>query len=624
MYHRRSVVCHENETEQKSINNYRWQIKCPFAWPSRGRAEGHFYRERNLEKWVVSAKKADFKEIGKKFGIDQVTARLIRNRDVVGDEAIEEYLNGSLLNLHSPHLLKDCDKAVFILTEKIREQKKIRIMGDYDIDGVCATYILYRGLMRCGANADAEIPDRIKDGYGLNDQLITLAEEDGVDTILTCDNGISAVDQVEHARKKGMTVIITDHHELSQELPGAHAIVNPKQEDCSYPFKGLCGAAVALKVISSLYESMGISDSEWEELITFAAIATVGDVMDLRGENRILVREGLLRIPESDNYGLKALIQVNNLDPEKISSYHIGFVLGPCINASGRLDTAKKALKLFLSRSEQEAMELASELKGLNDERKEMTLKGVARAVEKIECSSLKEDKVLVVYLPECHESLAGIIAGRLRERYYKPVFVLTRGEEGVKGSGRSIEAYHMFQEMEKCRELFVKFGGHPMAAGLSIREEMVEKLRNRLNRQTTLTEEDLTPKITIDIAMPIDYISEHLIEELEYLEPFGKGNQKPVFAEKGLEVLSGRILGKNKNVLKFQVKNRAGAVLDAMYFGDTQQFLEDIRKKFGPSEVEKMFQGRKNKVSLTVTYYPSVNVFRDARTLQIVIQNYQ
>lgn len=587
-------------------------------------AKGHFYKENTLEKWVVSAKRADFKEIGRKFGIDQVTARLIRNRDVVGDAAIEEYLNGSLQNLPSPHLLKDCDKAVSILAEKIEEQKKIRILGDYDIDGVCSTYILYQGLKRCGANVDTEIPDRMKDGYGINEHLVALAGEDGVDTILTCDNGISAVTQVEYAKSLGMTVIITDHHELPPELPRANAIVNPKQEDCPYPYKGLCGGAVAYKVICCLYETMGVPSEEAQELIEFAAIATVGDVMELTGENRILVKEGLFRIGQTKNPGLKALIRVNGLDPDQISAYHIGFVLGPCINASGRLDTAKRALGLLLAENDQDALILAQELKDLNDERKDMTRKGVEQAIELIEHSSLKEDKVLVVFLPECHESLAGIIAGRIRERYYRPAFVLTRGEESVKGSGRSIEAYHMFQEMEKCRELFLKFGGHPMAAGLSIQEDKVDLLRRELNRLTTLTQEDLTPKVTIDVPMPIDYITEDLIGELEYLEPFGKGNPKPLFAEKDLQVLGGRILGKNKNVIKLQVRNLHGSVMDAMYFGDTQVLLAYLREKFGDSQVERMLQNRTSNIFLTVTYYPTVNVFRDTRTLQIVIQNYQ
>lgn len=577
-----------------------------------------------MEKWVVSAKRADFKEISERFGIDQVTARLIRNRDIIGDDAIEEYLNGGLLNLHSPHLLKDCDKAAAILAEKIEEQKKIRVLGDYDIDGVCATYILICGLKRCGANADTEIPDRLKDGYGINEHLISLACEDGVDTILTCDNGIAAVSQVAYAKSCGMTVIITDHHELMEEVPGADAIINPKQPDCPYPFKGLCGAAVAYKLVCCLYETMGIPMEEANELIEFAAIATVGDVMDLKGENRILVKEGLLMLSRTENPGLKALIQANDLNPQAISAYHIGFVLGPCINASGRLDTAKKALELLMARNWDEALHLAEELKSLNDERKEMTQAGLEQALSIIESSELKKDKVLVVYLPKCHESLAGIIAGRIRERYHKPVFVLTSAEEAVKGSGRSIEAYHMFQEMCKCQELFLKFGGHPMAAGLSIEAENVDRLRRELNRITDLTEEDFIPKVTIDVPMPIAYITEKLIGELEYLEPFGKGNQKPVFAEKDLNVLNCRILGKNKNVMKFQVMGSGGVSLDALYFGDIDVLKTYLEEKYGLQEVEKMMQNRENAVHLSVTYYPAINEFRNNRTIQIVIQNYQ
>ena len=576
-----------------------------------------------MEKWVVTTKKANFQEIAEKFHINQVTARLIRNRDVVGDDAIEEYLNGSLLNLHNPHMLLDCDKAVEILLEKLEEQKKIRIIGDYDIDGVNATVILYKGLRHCHGNVDYEIPHRIRDGYGINIQLIQDAYEDGVDTIITCDNGIAAVDQVEYAKSLGMTVIITDHHEPMEEKPKADAIVNPKQQECTYPYKQLCGAAIAYKVIVCLYEAVGISKRESDMFIEYAAIATIGDVMDLTGENRIIVKEGLQMLSKTTNLGLKALIEANGLKGSDISSYHIGFVLGPCINAGGRLDTAEKAVRLLLTESESEALQIAEELKLLNDERKSMTLEGLERAVEEIETSGLKNDKVFIVYLPDCHESLAGIIAGRIRERYHKPTFVLTDGEESVKGSGRSIEAYQMFDEMMKCRELFLKFGGHPMAAGLSILKENVPNLRERLNALTDLTEEDFIPKVTIDIPMPISYISEALIDELAYLEPFGKGNPKPLFAEKDLNILSARILGKNKNVIKLQILNGSGISMDAMYFGDTDVFQEYLIGKFTASEVEKLFQGRKNRITLSLTYYPSVNEFRDVKTIQIVIQHY-
>lgn len=577
-----------------------------------------------MEKWVVAAKRADFAQIAAKFGIDPVTARLIRNRDVVGDEAIRLYLYGGLEQLYNPHLLKGADEAAALIKRKIQEKKKIRIIGDYDIDGVNATYILYKGLKRCQALVDYEIPDRMKDGYGINEHLIQYSYEEGVDTILTCDNGIAAVDQIGYAKDHGMTVIVTDHHEPQDRIPPADVIVNPKQEGCPYPFKNLCGAAVAWKVVQCLYE---LFDIEWEASLEFleqTAIATVGDVMDLTEENRILVKEGLKKLNHTTNPGLHALIQANGLEQAQLNAYHIGFVLGPCINASGRLDTAKRALSLLLEENAEKAAALAQELKELNDERKDMTAKGVEQAVELIENGPLKEDKVLVVYLPGCHESLAGIIAGRLRERYYRPTIVITDSAEGIKGSGRSIETYNMFEELMKCKELFTKFGGHPMAAGLSMEKGMAEVLRKRLNEQTTLTSEDLTEKVVIDVPMPIDYITEHLVEELSVLEPFGKANTKPVFAEKKLQILNARILGQNRNVLKMQVRNARGAVLEALYFGDIQGFQEYLEKKFGSVEMEKLFQGRENRVSLSVVYYPSINEFRDRRTLQIVIQKYQ
>lgn len=585
-----------------------------------------------MEKWFVTAKKADFQQISGKFGINPVTARIIRNRDIIGDEAIQEYLNGGLKDLHDPKLLYGAQEAVALLNSKINEGRKIRIIGDYDIDGVNATYILYKGLKRCNANVDYEIPDRMKDGYGINEQLIQYAYDEGVDTIVTCDNGIAAIDQIAYAKELGMTVIITDHHELlfKEEAgekiclrPQADVIINPKQPECNYPFPKLCGAAVAFKLISCMFENHKIPQEEAEAFIEFAAIATVGDVMDLIGENRIIVKEGLRRLTNTQNNGLRSLIKVNGLEESDICAYHIGFVLGPCINASGRLDTAKRALGLLLAETDEEALKMAEELKSLNDERKAMTLEGFEKAVEMVETTELIEDKVLVVYLPDCHESLAGIIAGRIRERFHKPVFVLTDAEDGVKGSGRSIEAYNMFEEMVKCQELFTKFGGHPMAAGLSIKKEDVENLRIRLNELTTLTEEDFIPKVSIDVAMPIDYISEELIGELEVLEPFGKANPKPVFAEKNLNVLSARILGQNKNVIKMQVLNSQGMVMDAMYFGDVEKFNTYLTEKFGTSETEKMYQNRENAITISATYYPQVNVFRNVRNMQIVIQNY-
>lgn len=569
-----------------------------------------------MEKWVVSAKRADFEQLANKFGIDPVIARLIRNRDQITDREIDRYLHGKLTELHSWKLLKDMDRLLDILEEKIREQKKIRIIGDYDIDGVCSTYILLQGLKRAGAVADVDIPDRMKDGYGISFELINLAKEAGADTIITCDNGISAIEQIAYAKELGMTVLVTDHHEIPYEeqadgsirtfLPKADAIVNPKQEDCPYPFKGICGGMVAFKVICGLYDRLGISVKETEKLLPFAAIATVGDVMDLTDENRILVREGLRRLQNPENEGLKALIRVNNLENREITAYHIGFVIGPCMNASGRLSTAKRALRLLLSEDTGEAAVLAEDLKALNDSRKDMTAKGVEQAVEQVEHTELLQDRVLVIYLPDCHESLAGIIAGRIRERYTRPVFVLTKGTEGVKGSGRSIEAYHMFQELVKCKDLLTKFGGHPMAAGLSLPEENVELFRKKLNENCTLTPEDMVEKIVIDVPMPMSYVTIPLVRQLSQLEPFGKGNTKPVFAQKKIRFADCRIFGKNRNVVKMQGKDEAGFSADCIWFGDGDAFLEKIREK----------------EYWDVIYYPSINAFRGRESLEMVIQN--
>ena len=572
--------------------------------------------EEFMEKWVVSAKKADFQQIANKFGIDPVVARLIRNREQITDEEIDTYLHGKITQLHSWKLLKGMESLLDILTEKIKEQKKIRIIGDYDIDGVCSTYILLKGLKRAGAAVDMDIPDRMKDGYGISRELIDLAKEAGTDTIITCDNGISAIEQIAYAKELGMTVLVTDHHEVPYEeqedgsirtfLPDADAIVNPKQEDCGYPFKGICGGMVAFKVICGLYEKLGIPFKEAEELIPFAAIATVGDVMDLMDENRILVKDGLRRLQNPENEGLKALIRVNNLENREITAYHIGFVLGPCMNASGRLSTAKRALQLLLSQDVKEASVLAEDLKNLNDSRKDMTAKGVEQAVELVETTDLLYDRVLVIYLPDCHESLAGIIAGRIRERYTRPVFVLTRAEEGVKGSGRSIEAYHMFQEMVKCKELLTKFGGHPMAAGLSLPEENVEAFRRKLNENCVLTQEDMIEKIVIDVPMPMSYVTIPLIRQLSQLEPFGKGNTKPVFAQKKLRFADCRVFGKNRNVVKMQGKDEFGFTAECIWFGDGDDFLEKLREK----------------ECWDVIYYPSVNVFRGRESIEMVIQN--
>ena len=569
-----------------------------------------------MEKWVVCAKKADFNKIAQEFNIDPVIARLIRNRDVEREEDIRQYLHGTLEELPSGRLMKDMDRAVSIIRAKIADRSRMRIIGDYDIDGVTATTILLKGLQRLGAVVDTYIPDRIKDGYGINEHLISQAVEDGIDTIITCDNGIAAWHEIETAKKAGLTVVITDHHDIPFQdteegrkwlIPPADAVVNPKQPDCFYPNKYLCGAVVAWKLIWTLYEDAGISGDEILKFTELAAVATVGDVMDLKGENRIIVKEGLKRLRTTSFPGLKALIQVNNLEYTDITAYHVGFVLGPCINASGRLDTAARALDLLCTDDPVEAARLAGDLLALNESRKAMTEQGKETAIKMVEETDIRNDAVLVIYLPDCHESLAGIIAGRIRELYNKPVFVLTKGEKMVKGSGRSIEAYSMYEELVKCRDLLEQFGGHPMAAGLSLKEENVEAFRKELNRNCRLTEADLMPKIVIDVPMPISYVSRKLTEQLSLLEPFGKGNTKPLFAQKGLRVLNLRIIGKNHNVAKMFLADPAGVKIDAVYFGEAEKFAEYV-------------QAREN---VSVTYYPDINVYQGRETLQLVIRNY-
>lgn len=585
------------------------------------------------KKWVVSAKRADFKGIGEKYGIDQVVARIIRNRDVIEEEEIRQYLQGTRKDFYSPYLLKDMDKTIEIISEKIKAEKPIRVIGDYDIDGVCATYILLTGLKKCGAKADMEIPDRMKDGYGINEQLVQAAYEDGIDTIITCDNGIAAAKELRKAKELGMTVVVTDHHEVPYKeengirkyiLPEVDAIVNHKQPDCKYPFKELCGAAVALKVISALYEKFEIPEEELNELIGFAGFATVGDVMELKGENRILVKEGLKEIERTANIGLRSLIKVCGLEESSISSYHIGFVLGPCLNASGRLDTAKKALHLLTTKDLAEAALLANELKLLNESRKELTDEGVEKAIQAVETEGMEEDRVLVVYLADCHESIAGIIAGRIREKYYKPVFILTKAEEGVKGSGRSIEGYSMYEEMNKVAHLFTKFGGHPLAAGLSLPEENVEIFRKEINQVCELDEETLTEKIVIDVPMPLSYITENIIHQLNVLEPFGKGNEKPVFADKNISIINAYKIGKQKNMLRLTLKNPQGAVIEGMLFRGCEEFELFIAKKFGEDQLEKIYRGESNQIQIAITYYPSVNEFRGNKKLQVIIAGWQ
>ncbi len=572
---------------------------------------------KQRKKWMIYSKRANFEEIAKTYQVDKVIARIIRNRDVIGEEAIRRYLYGTKEDMYDPFLLKDMEKAIPILKEKILTKKKIRIIGDYDIDGVSSIYILLTAFQRCGAVVDGEIPHRIKDGYGINEGLIQKASLDGVDTIVTCDNGISAVSQIAYAKSLGMTVIVTDHHEVPYEdtdgkrhyiLPPADAIVNPKQEGCRYPFKGLCGAAVAYKLVLCLYQAFGREKAEAEEeFLEIAAMATVGDVMDLQDENRILVKEGLKRFQHTHNQGLRSLMAICQIAPETISSYHIGFIIGPCLNAGGRLDTAKRALALLQAEEKETADNLAGELKALNESRKKMTADGVEQAVKEIESSDQKEDKVLVVYLPDCHESLAGIIAGRLREKYYKPVFVLTKGEEYIKGSGRSIEEYSMFDELVKSKEYLVKFGGHPMAAGLSLEEKNIVPFRKSLNERQQMTEDDLIEKVWIDTRLPFGYITEELVEQFALLLPFGKGNEKPVFAERNVKILYRQVLGINRNVVRMQLESE-GIRMEGVWFGEGDMFLKETE---GVN-------------TFSILFFPEINTYRGNRTLQIRILEYQ
>ncbi len=589
-----------------------------------------------MAKWYVAAKRADFQRIGKKFGVNQVTARIIRNRGLTEDEQIDRFLNGTPEELYDPELLKNMNRAVELLAGKIAEKKPIRVIGDYDADGVCAAFILHKGLTEAGARADTAIPHRVRDGYGLNEQLVEEAWQEGIDTIITCDNGIAASPQIALAKEKGMTVIVTDHHEIPYEetdgerrflLPPADVVVDPKQEGDAYPFKGICGAVVAFKVITGLYRRLGLKDREelLAELLELAAFATVCDVMELLDENRIIVRYGLEHMRHTRNQGLRALMEVNGVDRDKMSAYTIGFVMGPCMNATGRLDTAVRALKLLQTEDRAEAVKAAMQLKELNDSRKAMTEDYVKQALRLVEEEGLDEDRVLVIYLPGCHESLAGIIAGRVRERYYKPVFVLTRGEEGAKGSGRSIEEYHMYEEMTKVNHLFTRYGGHKMAAGLSLAEENVEEFRRQINQVCTLTPEQMEEKIHIDVPMPISYLSYTLVEELQRLEPFGNGNPRPLFAQKDVAFLSARLLGKNGNAVRFTVLDDQGKRWEMMAFGDPEPMNAYLAERFGQPAVDRLYQGKGNgEIRLAVVYYPEINTWQGNSRLQLIMRHYQ
>ena len=566
--------------------------------------------------WRVYAKRADFKGIAGKYGIDQVIARIIRNRDICGDAAIDMYLNGDINDMHNPESMKDAVLSVDIITQKIKDKCKIRIIGDYDIDGICSIYILYKGLIAAGADVDYVVPHRINDGYGINEHLIDNAINEGIDTIITCDNGIAAYNQVKYAKENGLTVIVTDHHDVpfdevngvkEYRVPPADAVVNPKQEDCQYPFKLLCGAGVAYKLISLIYERLRLDTKDMEEYREFMAIATVGDIVDLIDENRVVVKYGLKHIAHTVNTGLKALVEECGVDINNISSYHIGFVIGPCLNARGRLDTARKAIELMLCKNTEEAHNMARELITLNTERKQMTEDETAKAIELVEKNDMLKDRVLVIYLPDCHESIAGIIAGRIKERYYRPTFVITNAEEGAKGSGRSIEGYNMYEEINKCKNVLTKYGGHPMAAGLSLETADIDVFRKMLNDNATLDDSDLIPKTWIDVPMPVGYASMGLVGQLKLLEPFGRGNEKPVFADRDLYVKTASIIGKNRNVLKMQLETKEGYIVQAVQFGISDK---DPVPKAGSR--------------ILIVYYPDINVYNGVSSLQIIIKEWK
>lgn len=589
---------------------------------------------RKLEKWILKNPKNDIKTMAQSLGVSELICRILVNRGITDNEIAKRFINPNLDGLYNGRLMKDLEKGVSIIKDKIEKGKKIRIIGDYDVDGVISTFILYKALTRCGANVDYDIPHRIFDGYGINNSIVDKAKEAGIDTIITCDNGISAIEQIKYAKELGITVIITDHHEVPfieddhfnriHITPEADAVIDIKQADCNYPFKLLCGAGVAFKFIQVLYNEMGIPKVEEKDFYEFVAIATVCDVVDLTGENRTLVKNGLAVIVNSSNIGLNALMEQTGILGKEIGVYHLGFIIGPCINASGRLDCAIKGLQLLLCTDSKEAVCKAQELNSLNTERKNMTLLGVEETLATIENSDLKKDKVLVVYKPNIHESIAGIIAGKVRERFNVPTFILTNSENGIKGSGRSIEEYNMFEELQKCKELLTRFGGHPMAAGLSLELDNLEVLRKQLNEFSILTEEDLIPKVYIDARITLSNINMKLAEELLLLEPYGKGNAKPLFADKDISVRKVTILGANKNVLKLRLLSNTNQYVDCIYFGNIQDFDAYIVEKFGEQELGKLYSGQTNSIKLDLVFNIDINEYNGNRSAQLVMQYYR
>ena len=572
--------------------------------------------------WRIYSKRADFDAIGNRFNIDPVVARVIRNRDVISEDEVERFLYGTLDSLYPGSLMKDMDKGVGILSRKIDEGVKIRVVGDYDVDGVTATYILYDALKNLGADVSYDIPHRITDGYGINVRMIEKAHADGVDTVITCDNGIAAFDALERGKELGLTIVVTDHHEIQEKLPMADAVIDQHQEGDEYPYKEICGAVVALKFIRCLYKTRGVELSD-RKYLDFAALATVCDVMPLLDENRVIVREGMKQIANTDCVGLRALVNECGLSGSVISAYHLGFMLGPCINTCGRIGAATDALELFVSDDAEWCRKRAVEIKQNNDERKRITEEGTALAIEETEKAGRDSDQVIVTYLNGVHESLAGIIAGKLKEHFYRPTIVFTDSAEPelYKGSGRSIDAYNLFQELTAVQDILYKFGGHKLAAGVTIEKKNLEALREQLNANAHMTEQELIPKLMIDVPMPLRYVSMDLIRQLDSLEPFGTGNPRPLFAEAGLSLLGMEIFGKRSNAMKLRVKDSRGGTFILMSF-DPDGIVSDIKQWFTDEVCDKILRGIDTGVKIDVAYQPQINTYNGMSSIQFMLRN--
>lgn len=584
------------------------------------------------EQWILNGRQADFAAIAGKLSVPPLVVKLMINRGIK-ESGMKSFLGGNLTELSDPYLMKDMKKACDIFLKAANNNDTVAIVTDYDCDGIFSGMVLYSCFSRIGIKARLFTPDRVKEGYGLNKRIIDEAYNMGINYIITCDNGIAAYDEVLYAKSLGMTVVITDHHEVpfvineagkEYVLPGADAVIDPKQEDCKYPFKGLCGAGVAYRIADALYGIRNIPDNEKELLLIYAAAATVADIMELNGENRIIVKEGLKLFSHTDNPGLKAIKEVNNLADVQITPYHIGFVIGPCFNAAGRLKSVAPAFELLMSDDEKVVHKRAIELKELNEYRKNMTEEGAERALAMALLPENAACNVLVLYISDCHESLIGIIAGRVKDRVHKPVIVFTDAPDNTyKGSARSIEAYSMFDELTKVKELFLKFGGHKMAAGMTIPKENLNVLRERLNKNQTLTKKDLIPVVRIDAEVLIRHMSIPVIESFSVLEPFGCGNPKPLFAGRHFNIRQARVIGRNNNVLKCIISDIENNVCEALYFGDIEEFINMIEEHFGSEEKDKMLRGAKNNTDVALAFNAEINEYNGLKSVQFIIQNY-